>query len=492
MTVRPIRISIHALGGQGGGVLADWIVALAEEHGWIAQATSVAGVAQRTGATVYYLELAPGDGPEPVLALMPTPGDVDIVIAAELMEAGRAIARGLVTPDRTTLIASSHRIFAIEEKMALGSGIVSPHAVLEAARAQSKRLLLADFFGLAEAHGSVISASLFGALAGAELLPFARTAFEDTIRRSGKGVAPSLAAFAAGIGAQQPSRQIGSEEISDRRRFPIPLPGAVEPVARLGVERMLDYQDRCYADLYLERLRALAHADAELGGAHKDWALTATGARHLALWMTYEDTIRVADLKTRAARFRRTQEEAGVKENQVAYVTEFMHPRFEELCDSLPAALGGRLLASRRARRWTAPFLAKGRFVRTTRLSGFLLLWSLARFRRYRPRTLRYRDEQVRIAAWLESAVNAARTDYELGVEVLRLQRLVKGYGDTHVRGRHNFAVILANLPQLVGEEQGPTILRELHDAALRDDEGLALGRAMQSIRWRTSVTIGA
>ena len=51
-TGRPIRISINALGGQGGGVLADWIVDLAEHAGWVAQATSVPGGAQRTGATV--------------------------------------------------------------------------------------------------------------------------------------------------------------------------------------------------------------------------------------------------------------------------------------------------------------------------------------------------------------------------------------------------------------------------------------------------------
>ena len=49
---------------------------------------------------------------------MPLPGDVDIVLASELMEAGRAVQRGLVTPDRTTLIASTHRVYSIAEKTA--------------------------------------------------------------------------------------------------------------------------------------------------------------------------------------------------------------------------------------------------------------------------------------------------------------------------------------------------------------------------------------
>src|SRR4029077_1934386 len=80
-----IHIAVMALGGQGGGVLIDWLVDLAEHAGWTAQATSVAGVAQRTGATIYYVEMvAPTPGRQPILALMPVPGEVDVVIAAEM------------------------------------------------------------------------------------------------------------------------------------------------------------------------------------------------------------------------------------------------------------------------------------------------------------------------------------------------------------------------------------------------------------------------
>ncbi|HEY4172744.1 MAG TPA: 2-oxoacid:acceptor oxidoreductase family protein, partial [Rhodopila sp.] len=111
---RPITIAVLAIGGQGGGVLVDWIVALAEREGWRAQSTSVPGVAQRTGATIYYVEVIETEaGQTPVFSAMAAPGDVDIVIAAEWMEAGRAIQRGLVTPDRTILIASTHRAFAV-------------------------------------------------------------------------------------------------------------------------------------------------------------------------------------------------------------------------------------------------------------------------------------------------------------------------------------------------------------------------------------------
>ena len=121
-----IKLAVLAVGEQGGGVITDWIVELAERNGWYAQSTSVPGVAQRTGATIYYIEMVPDRGGTPVLSLMPAPGDVDIVLAAELMEAGRAMQRGFVTPDRTTLIASSHRTLAVSEKIVPGTGIAEP------------------------------------------------------------------------------------------------------------------------------------------------------------------------------------------------------------------------------------------------------------------------------------------------------------------------------------------------------------------------------
>ncbi|MDT7934321.1 MAG: DUF6537 domain-containing protein [Sphingomonadaceae bacterium] len=470
-----LRISIHALGGQGGGVLADWIVEMAENAGWTAQATSVPGVAQRTGATVYYLEIAP-PGPAPVMALMPSPGDVDVVLAAELMEAGRAIARGLVTPGRTTLIASSHRVFAIAEKSAPGDGRLSAARVIEAAERSSKRLVLADLAALADAERSVISATLFGALAGSGALPFDRMAFEGAIRRGGKGVERSLAAFAAACNVAS------GIDVPDTAGAPgAHVPPPAQSLARLGDERLRDHSDATYARLYRERLDAVARADSELGGAAEDFALTAAAARHLALWMAYEDVVRVADLKTRAGRFDRIAAEARARDGQVVQVSEYLSPRFDELCDLLPAGLGRRVRGSARARRW-AGALTGGRTVTTTRLPGFLLMWGLARLRRWRPRTLRYAEEQARITAWLESAVNAARTDYALGVEVLRLQRLVKGYSDTHARGLAKFAAIMGVLPGLAARSDGAERLRALAAAALADEEGAALRAELERL----------
>ena len=211
-----ISVAILAMGGQGGGVLADWIVALAEAQGWAAQSTSVPGVAQRTGATIYYIEMAPvRAGAEPVFALMPTPGDVDVVMAAELMEAGRSVLRGLVTPERTTLIASTHRAFAVAEKQTPGDGVADPAVVSIATEFAAKRVIAFDMEAVAKSKGSVISAAMFGALAATEALPFDRAAFETAIRAGGTGVESSLRAFAAAFNR---TRQIRSSQSGVFRR----------------------------------------------------------------------------------------------------------------------------------------------------------------------------------------------------------------------------------------------------------------------------------
>src|SRR6478736_4265910 len=192
MSAQPIKIAILAIGGEGGGVLSDWIVELAEQHGYLAQATSVPGVAQRTGATIYYVELFPradaeAAGLAPVLALMPMPGDVDVDAAA----------------------------------------------LATIARASAARWIAFDMAQVADEAGSVISAALFGALAGSGALPFARPAFEETIARGGVGVAASRRAFDAGfasaLGREQAPASARAASVSDGSELAAPSAATASP-----------------------------------------------------------------------------------------------------------------------------------------------------------------------------------------------------------------------------------------------------------------------
>ena len=209
---------------------------------------------------------------QPIFSLMPTPGDVDVVIAAELMEAGRSVLRGLVTPDRTTLIASTHRSYAVGEKEKPGDGIGNPTVVVEATDFAAKRTIAFDMDTLAAKNGSVISSSMFGALAAADVLPFSKAAFEATIRGGGKGVETSLKAFNAAydraklkprdeVSATPTKRFDAMPETTGHReldqlihRIRAEFPEDAWPMLYAGVKKLTDFQDPAYAGEYLDRV----------------------------------------------------------------------------------------------------------------------------------------------------------------------------------------------------------------------------------------------
>ncbi len=498
---KPISIAVLAMGGQGGGVLADWIVALAESQGWMAQTTSVPGVAQRTGATIYYIELLPArDGHEPIFALMPTPGDVDVVLAAELMEAGRSVLRGLVTPDKTTLIASTHRSLAVGEKEKPGDGIANPTVVVDATDFAARKTIAFDMESLAVQNGSVISAAMFGVLAAADVLPFARDAFETVIRAGGKGIEPSLRAFGA---AYARSLANPRDPVSDKplkRLDPLPataghpeldtlvsrirqaFPEPAHALLLAGVKKLTDYQDPAYAGEYLSRVDALHALDKAAGGAAKDYAFTVQAAKYVAVAMAYDDVIRVADLKVRASRFERVRKEVGAKDDQIVYMTEYMHPRMEEICGTLPKKLG--LWIENRPGLFDRldRLVNKGRRVKTGTLFWFLGLYFTSALRGTRRGTLRHAREVEHREAWLAAAARLLPENYDLAVEVLSNRRLVKGYSDTHSRGLSKFDRVMSALPMLEGRADGSDWMRRLRQAALLDENGIALDGALKTV----------
>lgn len=489
-----INIAILAMGGEGGGVLADWLVRIGESNGYLAQTTSVPGVSQRTGATIYYLELFPksvlnAQGRMPVLGLMPMPGDVDLVVASELMEAGRAIQRGLVTPDRTHLVASTHRVYSMTERTAPADGRVDAQAILKACDAAARKFTGFDMASLAQANRSVISAALLGAVAGSQALPFPREDYEAAIRADGVGVSASLAAFAAAYAA---AAQNGTADAAagERSEAPagatdLPLPaglsGEARMVAALGARRAADYQDDTYARDYLARLGPFVELTKSKGAAGQE--LLAEVARQLALGMTYEDTVRVAELKIRATRFDRVRTDVGANSGQIVEIAEFMHPRLAEIADTMPAPLGRWMLRSRLTRAFVTRLTSRGRIVRTTSLRGFLLLYCVASLKPLRRRTLRHDREMRFVMEWLDLVREAAAVDVPLAIGFARLRNLVRGYGDTCERGLAKYQAIRAFMSGEPRHSSASTILDGLIAAAEKDEAGAALDTEMDRLR---------
>jgi indolepyruvate ferredoxin oxidoreductase beta subunit len=470
---RPLSILIAALGGQGGGVLTDWIVAAAEHAGLAAQATSIPGVAQRTGATTYYLEVfpvlvAPGDLP-PVFSLYPTPGDVDVIIASEYLEAGRTLELDYASPDRTTLVASTHRLFAIGERTVSGDGIFPAERLAEAVRALTRRAITFDALAVARAAGSEVNAVLLGALAAGGVLPLADSAYEEAIREGGVAVERNLAGFKAGrdavagslVETARPAARPWTELRAERaaalgRRgaaflalcasAEAELPAALHQTVGEGLARLVDFQDARYATRFLEEVRVVRAVD-------PGTRLTERFARRLAVWMSYEDAIRVADFKTRRARFARIRAEQGAPAGAPLIVTDYLKPDLDEIYGILPAAIG-RPVARWAERRWPHGRPTLGQHIRTTSVFGFLRVWLLGRLRGLRPISLRFEREWALIVRWREAVLACAALDPELAVEVAETAALVRGYGE--VRRRLSAAFV-----RLLDEGLAPAVARD-------------------------------
>ncbi len=503
---RPVTVLIAALGGEGGGVLTDWIVGAAADLGFPVQSTSIPGVAQRTGATTYYIEIFPVPahdlgGRRPVLALTPGVGDIDVVLASELMEAGRTIAGGFVTPGRTMLIASTSRFYTINEKTALGDGRYDQRQLVEAIEANAQAALLFDMEAMARQHRAMINAVMLGALAGSGRLPIPTEAFEAAIRRDGKAVDANLAGFRAGLAAakagseaaQRPSGKRGAKPtLADlEAQVASAVPEAARDIVTEGVRRLAAYQDLRYARLYLDRLAPIQVADSKAGGR-----LLRETARHLAVRMSFEDVIRVAEAKIDPARIRRIRDELKLQPGEPYALYEFLKPGIEEFSQVLPPWLARRLLAVATRRGWMERFHL-GMEVNSTSIGGYLRFWMLARLKPWRPRGYRYQVEQAQIADWLSLVAQGAALSADLAIEIAECARLIKGYGDTHRRGLDNYRSIEARVIRRVLDgamplAQGIDAIASARTAALVDAEGESLTRCLDALDHAAAFRIAA
>jgi indolepyruvate ferredoxin oxidoreductase beta subunit len=495
---RIISVLIPAVGGQGGGVLSEWIVDAATLDGYAAQGTSIPGVAQRTGSTSYVIEVFTrpraelGDR-EPVFSLFPVPGALDVLLAPELLEVGRAIEAGFASPARTTIVASTHRLYSIHEKMPAGNAIHPRNLLETAARAFSRRYVGFDALAVARGNGTEVNAVLLGALAAADVLPVGVEAFKKAIEQKGVQVAANLKGFEVGYDlvregalgttpAPAAAPTLRPEFAAECARYPEPL----RPIVSEALHRLIDYQNRAYARRYLERLDPVVAADRE------PWTLGQLVAKHLAVWMTYEDAIRVADLKTRAARFRRILAEHAAGGAQIV-VTDYLKPDLDEIYGILPYRLV-RPLAVFAERRWPHGRPTLGQHVKITTVSGFLRVWLLARLRPLRPISYRAHHEHRLMEEWLTAVARGARLDYGLGCEIARAAQLVKGYGEVRRRMTAALRALLRSVSdaaaldpaaaRALGEEyrtlalQGPDGETAAGESAVRTLERLRSGAA--------------
>lgn len=451
---RPITVLLGALGGQGGGVLADWLAVAAERAGYPAQSTSTPGVAQRTGATTYYFELFPDKNPsaKPIFALFPSSGDVDLMAALEPTEAGRAVEKGHVTR-RTTVITAAERSYSTAEKVAAGDGTIDVSPVLEAVKIASKATVALNMKELSEGFAQRANAILLGAIAESGVLPVSVDDFKGAIEDKGVAVASNVTGFEAGREAfrnggsgmpQKPGKEFSGAPAGFEEALAA-YPENLRPIVGHGIARLVDYQNAAYARKYLERLSEFQALDTS-----NDKRLLEAVAKSLASWMSYEDVIRVAQLKTRPDRFQKIRTELSIQDGAPLRITDFFKPGREESLGVLPRWLNGMIPTPAKKESGQGMRLKW----RTTSAWGFAGLKILASLKAIRPKGEQFAEEQARIENWLNAVRAAAPVDVELATGTAKLAIWSRGYGEIRRTGQDRLAKLLADYDQRLANDR--------------------------------------
>jgi indolepyruvate ferredoxin oxidoreductase beta subunit len=433
---------------------------------------------------------------------------LDALLSSELLETARQVSLGLVSPDRTRVFSSSGRSLTTQERISMGDGRADSAALLQLIQQQAKEAQVWDFAAMAQAHGTMVSAVMLGVVAGSGLLPLERVHFEASIQEGSASTAQtkaSLKGFAAGFeraaNAQALQAMLQDEDsppaaatlldaVSTRSAQPAAvqaLPAAVREFAQLGYQRLLDYQGTAYADLYVQRLQAVLNAEnaADPAQVHAHAASRHT-ARWLALWMAFDDIVRVADLKSRASRWQRVAAEVKAQPGELLRVYDHFKPGVPELAALLPNALAKTLL------RWHQQRVAKGLEplawalkIGSHSVLGLLALRTLASLKWLRPHGSRFEQEQTDISAWLQAVTKGLQADWALGSELAQCGQLIKGYGSTNERAKRNLQHIVVHLASAAlnpSTSWRAQAVAQARTAALLDEAGVALNTQLNRL----------
>ena len=462
--MRPICMLVGALGGQGGGVLVDWLVDAARKAGYHAQGSSTPGVAQRTGATTYYFELFPEKNPEktPIFTFFPGSDDLDLMVAMEPTEAGRAIERGFVTKF-TTVLSATDRVYSTAEKVSAGDGRINIVPVISAIEKASKKLVQLDLSELSSGTSARGNAIVLGAIIGSGILPLTADECRDSIKSKNVAVESNLAGFDIGLKAIKNNDSVNSSdpdlvfkkapsEFDEKIAL---FPENAHEIISHGISRLIDYQDSKYADFYLERLKKIHAANNS-----SDEKLISEVARHLARWMSFEDVIRVAQLKTRPGRLARIRNELNISEQIPLKVTDYFKPGREEFMGMLPKSIS-----------WLIPNigkLKKGRGISlhlpTGSAFGYGMLKILSSFKPFRAKSAQYKEEQEVIEIWLAAITAAANVNEDLACQTAALAILARGYGPVRKSGLEKLILLFCDWDaRLKSDKNGLSIEVDQH-----------------------------
>jgi hypothetical protein len=236
---------------------------------------------------------------------------------------------------------------------------------------------------------------------------------------------------------------------------------------------LIEYQSTSYAQLYVDRLCRF------VGRRGVDDAMLGEIAQLMAMRMSYEDPIRIAQLKL--AEVHEATGGLPVKSGD-----DVRKLRLDELIDPLPAIVAEYVLDALEWAGWmhkrvSIRFSASRRWgVRRLKIEA-----SLKRWRRY---SVRYAKERVWVERWLHMIDRSLTKQPDAAAAIVATATMVQGYGDAYRQGIADWNAIIDGLakPTFDGVLALPDLagaIVEARAAALPDPRQAALKRKIAEIR---------
>lgn len=259
--------------------------------------------------------------------------------------------------------------------------------------------------------------------------------------------------------------------------LPNGLPEGAVSVVSDGIHRLMDYQGSSYAQLYVDRVRRF------VGRPGVDDAMLVEIARLTAQRMSYEDPIRIAQLKL--AEFETAAGKPGA-----ASADEIGKFRIDELIGALPAAVAQPVLDALEWVGWTHMPVS----IRFSTAHG----WSVRRLkieaslRRWRLFSVRYAEERTWVERWLHMIGRSLDKQPKAASAIVQTATMIQGYGDPYRQGLADWHTIIDGLAKPTFDGALPladlaAAMAEARAAAMPDPRQVALKRAIAEIRARAT-----
>lgn len=497
---KSLRVLIGTVGGQGGGVLSDWLIHGLLNANWNAVSIGLLGLSQRAGTVTYYCEASSDKEVKVVNSMFAVPGDVNLFIGQELLELGRLLSSGYASED-CVIVGSLGRTYTTLEKMPAEAGVYDSSIIAAAANNLSPNnnyLIDAPAFVTANNLQNLTgNAFLLGVVVASEVINLPPEPFIKAIEDSEVNVKGNIQAFQLGYRMFKEGKiHPGLNQLVDEKKLRASSNGKPPSstyylaesilgncseetiqLIKFSCDRLESYQDKRYVQSYLKMIE-----DIQGQGQVREKTINAF-VKNAALWLCYEDIPRVGQLKTDPDRYLKIFKEHGIDSNHIVKITDFFVPDVEQLVGMLPKPLAS--LVKKVGLLFSKDFESKSFPLRiqSTSIFGYWALRFLALGRYWRRQSLRHQVEMQHFNYWFNNLRRIQDQSPAVAQIVAELGRVVKGYGHVRVKAINDvYTFIDEAVPHLLMLEKDGIDIDSLGAKALNVLAGEA-GRGRESLQ---------